>query len=75
MEPLTDAEFARTGLHPSLREFAFWDDDGWLNTVHCHKAVLEDLRPKSIFTEPTCTYCGKPVYGPDGTMDDTHMRC
>lgn len=45
MTPLTDAEFAETGLPESMRDFAFWDDEGWLVTVYCHKAVLDMLIP------------------------------
>jgi len=47
MTPLTDDEFAETGLPESMRDFAFWDDEGWLVTVHCHKAVLDRLTPVS----------------------------
>ena len=47
MTPLTDAEFAETRLPESMRDFAFWDDEGWLVTVHCHKAVLDMLIPAS----------------------------
>lgn len=48
MEPLTDEEFARSGLHPSLRDFAYWDENGWLTTIHCHEGALKQLMPITL---------------------------
>jgi hypothetical protein len=35
--PLTDEEFAATGLDESFKGFAFWNDDGFLVTLCVHK--------------------------------------
>jgi len=35
--PLTDDEFAATGLDESFKGFAFWNDDGFLVTLCVHK--------------------------------------
>jgi len=45
LTPLTDREFAESGLAECWRGFAFWDAEGYLVTVVMHKAALDKLKP------------------------------
>jgi hypothetical protein len=46
MTPLTDKEFAESGLAECWRGFAFWGEEGYLVTVAMHKGVLDKLKPE-----------------------------
>jgi hypothetical protein len=49
--PLTDEEFRIHRIPEDYRGFAYWDEEGYLITLHCHKAVLDSLKP----IQPTTT--------------------
>jgi hypothetical protein len=46
LTPLTDVEFKAEQLPESFRGFAFWDEEGYLITIHCHAEALKQLMPR-----------------------------
>lgn len=57
-EPLSDQEFEESGLPESFRGFTFWDEEGYLLTIACHKKALEGLKP---FPSPSVPFDFDPM--------------
>ena len=44
LTPLTDEELRIHQIPEAFHEFAYWDEEGYLITIHCHQGAIDQLK-------------------------------